>query len=44
VAPPASAADGLDDPSAVAFANRRLYITNVARFGTRPSLQQLAER
>ncbi|MBV9806808.1 MAG: hypothetical protein JO286_06475 [Solirubrobacterales bacterium] len=43
----ATAADGLQNPSAVAFdprATRRpsLYITNSAYFGTRPSLEELA--
>jgi sugar lactone lactonase YvrE len=36
----ASAADGLDNPSAVAVAEGRLYVTNAAYFGTRPSLQE----
>ena len=45
----ATAANGLDNPSAVAFdprATRRanLYITNSAYFGTHPSLQELATR
>lgn len=45
----ATAADGLQNPSAVAFdprAARRtnLYITNSAYFGTRPSLEELVTR
>jgi sugar lactone lactonase YvrE len=43
----ATQADGLDNPSAVAFDPRpdqrtQLYITNAAYFGTRPSLKEMA--
>jgi sugar lactone lactonase YvrE len=41
----ATAADGLDNPSAVAFGPRnRIYVTNAAYFGTRPSLGFLSAR